>query len=561
MISKSRPVLLAYLFFVFATLFFISRYFVPGFYKSDDGELHLGRIPAFAREVAAGQLPVRWSESLNYSYGSPVFSLMYPLPYYLTSVFYLAGFDAIFSLKAVLVLTYVLSGIAMSIYVKHWRNDKFLATLAGAVYILLPYRLLTLYGRAALGEAVALLFPPLLFWGGSLLFRGRYSLGILTTVSALVGLILSHNAVSLMLVPFSFVWILVSNGEARTAWQSIFSGKWKKNLVQLQTLIFFLGSFVAGLLISSFYWIPAIVEKKYTLLESFLSQKQYSDYFLSFPNLLHQSWDKNTAPAFFGVGGMLILLAAIGVIVKNKKTKLPVIFLSGTVALALLMTTSVSEIVWQQLPLLKFFQLPWRFLNLAVVATALLVPLVLERLRYTTVLGLAIVLLIFLESAPVLTTRVQQFNDAKYFEYYPGSTTWHEEAAPVWTAGTADAYPEQEYVTEPSATVQSLVHTSTAREYTVTAQNPGYFVLQQVYFPGWQANVDGVSTAIEFQDMNYRGLQRISLPAGEHSVKFVFADTKVRKLANVLSLGSLFCFGALVYGLYLLKEKKKLKKL
>ena len=65
---------------------------------------------------------------------------------------------------------------------------------------------------------------------------------------------------------------------------------------------------------------------------------------------------------------------------------------------------------------------------------------------------------------------------------------------------------------------------------------PKILTFYTFYFPGWRVYVDGVKTSIEFQDPNSRGLITYNVSKGEHNVKIVFEDTKVRLLGKILSL-------------------------
>jgi len=65
---------------------------------------------------------------------------------------------------------------------------------------------------------------------------------------------------------------------------------------------------------------------------------------------------------------------------------------------------------------------------------------------------------------------------------------------------------------------------------------PGFLVLSEIYFRGWDALVDGQRTAVERVDHALRG---IAVPAGEHQVDFVFRPPAVRNGAFYTFLGLL----------------------
>ena len=64
-----------------------------------------------------------------------------------------------------------------------------------------------------------------------------------------------------------------------------------------------------------------------------------------------------------------------------------------------------------------------------------------------------------------------------------------------------------------------------------------------LYFPGWFVYVDGVKKSpfdIWFQDPNYRGLINFFVPRGKHLIEIKFEETRLRKTADIISLGALF---------------------
>lgn len=57
-----------------------------------------------------------------------------------------------------------------------------------------------------------------------------------------------------------------------------------------------------------------------------------------------------------------------------------------------------------------------------------------------------------------------------------------------------------------------------------------------LYFPGWKVLIDGIPQTIEFQDPAYRGLMTFYVDKGQHDVTIVFQETKLRQMANGISI-------------------------
>ena len=126
---------------------------------------------------------------------------LYPLPSYVASLFHFLGFTFVDSTKLVFAVSYLLSALFMYLWIssKWGRPSGFIAALA---YGFAPYRFVDLYVRGAIGEHMAFVFPPLICWG-LLLLAGKKRMLAPSIIIPLGtgGLILSHNALSLMFLP------------------------------------------------------------------------------------------------------------------------------------------------------------------------------------------------------------------------------------------------------------------------------------------------------------------------------------------------------------------------
>lgn len=134
-------------------------------YDGDDLPFHLNRIEAIRYSLQAGQFPNRVSAywSNGYGYASAVFygELFLYVPAFLR----LLGFSVQAAYKFYIVAVNCATAcIAYYCFQKIFQNDK--AVWVGcAVYMLAPYRLVSIFLRAAVGEYTAMIFFPLIFYG------------------------------------------------------------------------------------------------------------------------------------------------------------------------------------------------------------------------------------------------------------------------------------------------------------------------------------------------------------------------------------------------------------
>jgi uncharacterized membrane protein YfhO len=95
-------------------------------------------------------------------------------------------------------------------------------------------------------------------------------------------------------------------------------------------------------------------------------------------------------------------------------------------------------------------------------------------------------------------------------------------------------------------------NSASIREYTPNrvavaahAESPGYLVLTDVWFPGWECTVDGQPARIYRANFLFRA---VAIPAGEHDIEFIFSPSSYRwgqrisvaALIAVLGLSFLF---------------------
>jgi small-conductance mechanosensitive channel len=220
--------------------------------------------------------------------------------------------------------------------------------------------------------------------------------------------------------------------------------------------------------------------------------------------------------------------------------------------------TRSSTLLWETLPILYKFQFPWRFLTVVVFATAVFGGLVLAQIPQKKQL----LFLCVLVTVAILFTS--QYWQAKSFvtkgdAYFSGivRTTTNDtgESSPIWSTRSMEiprVKPME--VIEGNAIVTQTWRSSTNHVYTVSAKKATRLVENTLYFPGWEIQVDNTVVPLQFQDPKYRGLMTFSVTPGVHTVVVQFSETKLRSLANTITMIS--CV-ALFVGYFLVRKIKK----
>lgn len=511
-----------------------------------DGQDHVVRIANFYQNLKEGNIIPRWGGNLNWGYGHPVLMFLYPLPSYLSSLVHVAGISLVDSIKIVLGTTFVLSGITMYIWTRNFL-PQYAAFFSAILYMFAPYRFVDLYVRGALGEHVAFVFPPLIFYFILKLSKKYSGLYVIGGSLSFAGLLLSHNAISIMFMPIIalYCFYLVGN--------SSFNKRLIINMVYTLLL---------GFGLSSFFLLPAFFEGKYTLRDIVTSQ-DYRTRFVEIKDLVFSKWSYGISGQFSAQVGIVhwfvtILSVPLALSFYQKKSNLW-IFTCGLLLIllaALFLMHGSSVLIWDKISTLQKFQFPWRFLSVVVFASSvlggILVSQILKQNKIVIILLIFAVLFINKEywKAKEHTVKKESF----YTGIYSGTTDTGE-SSPIWSVRFMEKRPKANLeVIDGDAQIKELKRISTYHAYEIKVNKNTLFRENTLYFPGWEINSNKKPLDIEFQNMQYRGIMIFNLSKGDHIIEAKFKETKLRMFSNFISVLSLgFLLG--ISGRRFLKNK------
>ena len=481
---------------------------VPGFFGASD-DLHIAWLQQMDAVIKLGKFPPRFVPDLSFGYGYPLFNFVFPLPFYIGEVFHLLGLSFVNSIKAVFLVSVPVSGYFMYKFLKE--HTSFWLALAGAmVYIYTPYRATDIYIRGAIGEIFAFIFPPLVAYAITKIAKEKDLKWVSILGLSTAGLILSHNIMAYMFLPFLLIL-------------SILVG------FKLKTLF----GFIMGLLISIYFWLPAIVESKLMKYDTVFN---FVDHFPTIRQLVTPYFGYGASVAgpydgmsfFMGAINLILILSALVFYKKLNKVTVWALFMIGV---SVFMMNFRSSFFWQNLPLVPYFQFPWRFLSLTTFATSILI-IVLDKFKYSKQVGIAIIV-------GVIALNFSFFRPHDFLgrtdEYYLNRYIPNPVASPEYLKT------QEEYLRLPVGTEVRPDKLSPNKgldnSFEVDYKKEAVFDYSKYYFPGWVVKIDGKK--IEAYAGKPYGQVQFKVPAGKHTVDISFKETPFRMVLDIVSLLSL----------------------
>lgn len=519
------------------------EWFFPGMPQTHDAEVHISRAAMMATSIREGNILPRWGGYFNWGYGTPSIMFLYPgLPYAAAVVHLLTGLTFIPIYKLFMIAPYVGSGIAWFRWMRLLSLSPIASFVGALFYLLAPYRLVNIFVRGALAEHLGFFLFPLLMIASTQVLKKSNKKNFLF-LSLIVSIqILTHNLSALLYFPIITVFPFLAQKISSLPRFSI------------PALFRYYGAIAVGFLLTGFFWIPALVESKYTLASwMFTNRDWYADHFLAFQQLVWSRWgygwslpgvEQDGMTFQVGIAQWTVLLVMALLILRKKLLSRFFHFSLYAYLLTLIgifMALPVSNFAWHLSSLLPKFQFPWRFLSYIVIGTSLLGGLVTETLKKHRAFLAVLVVLPIVTTIPYWriagpSSLTEQFLTVDYV-----GTSDTGETTPVWAIRFQEkkAKAPVEVVSAPDRDFVEIIPGKRLQErhmFRVVAKGSARLVDNTLYFPGWTVYVDGNKTPIEFHDENWRGLITFPIEPGTHDVVVIFEETLLRKVSNAISL-------------------------
>ncbi len=532
--------------------FSVRALFHSGLPPTHDGEYHVIRFYEFHKVLSEGTIYPRWAADLNNGMGAPLFNYVYPLPNYFSSFTHSFGFSFIDSFKLNLIFATIVGSIFMFLF-----SRIFFGNIGGLVssvyYTYVPYRFLDIFIRGSVGEVWALAFFPAFLWAITKLFFEKNKVYISISGFFLALVVFSHNILALMFFVFSAVYVCLmalSTGDKKFTASAIVS-------------------MLLGLGLSSIFWVPALLEKRYVRgLDIFNFKENFPDIY----QLIIPSWGSgfsggaitNQMSFQIGIGNLfVILLSTILVIRLRKKLRREIFFFLVSFFVVFFLMTRNSIILWDNIPLLSYFQFPWRLLSLEMFIVSFLAGFVVAEVTKAKIFSrkLKSLILAFILLIPVLTT-LSYARPAFYHErednhyitrpnFISGTNSPGDVFNTIWAKDTIHQRKSFEFE---KGVGEIKISKKSSTSYDLKIETGGEAIVRSslMYFPGWVLSVDGREEKI-FPDKN--GQIKFVVVGGEHMANLRLNRTNIQSTASLVSIIS-----ALVLVLFLVRNYTIIRK-
>lgn len=507
------------------SLIYAKPFFVKGFFETHDGEWAIVRLAEMVREIKDFQLPPRWSDYLNHGFGYPLFLFTYPFPYYLGAVIKFLGIGYVATIKILFVASMLLSTVFMFFLGKKLVNE-WAGLLAALFYLAAPYKLSDLYIRGSLGEALSFVIFPALFLIGINLITEPNRFTLIFTSVLLAVLILTHNIMALVFLPLWIIFLLVI---VKSYYEELIKYSFKVLLPML----------LLGLGLSAYFFVPAILEKKYLYLST-VNLADKSRNFILFSQFFNLTSVDNIVfyLGFPQLGAFLLSIVTFLFSRKIIKKKYLLLFYYqiASILLVFFFTQKSSAFLWTVVPL-SWIDFPWRMAGVLIFFLSLSV-IFLAMHKITLLIG--IFLIVWTLTYNIKFTNIQKYTEKKddYYLTNDATTTSLDELMPVWVRDKAtNRYQTKVEIMEGDMDINNLKYNSRMIEFDADVKMDSLVQINTIYFPGWKIFIDGKEATVNFN--NNQGLIQVIVNQGSQKVEGKFTQTPVRKTADIITLLSL----------------------
>lgn len=543
---KKADFLLFFILTIISLLLCIDLFLFHGRPSSFDGLTHMVNMAQYKIALSQGDFPVRWQDGFA-NYGMPIPLFGHQMTSYLGAFFIFLTNDPLTGYNLVIFFGAVLSVAGIYLFLREY-TDKWSALIGVLLFNFAPYRIINIFIRGAVPE-----FFSHAYTGFILFVLKRW---VEKNQARYIFLYIILASLLLQTHPIAFLvqYILITSYYLYLVFM-------KKGSV-LKNLAIFIASTFLAIGIAGYYILPLLGEFKYFYYGT-QSGLFLPNHFLTVKNFLQPAWyyfyngDTTTRGNFLHLGGIelvIICITFLAFVINLKKTRKGEWLSSMLVSVFcvyVFLLSRYSVYFYEHIKMLGNIQHQWRMLTGLILIPPLLCALYISKMKSRNLrifVGVCVILYIAFFRFPQLYGKnyVIEKKDTYIFTI---DNLYAQVYNTIWT-GPTQSYPVKKVkgeIIEGKGKITKRTERNSWRVYEISVETPeARLVDNTFYFPGWKVFVDKKETPIEFQDMNYRGVITYRVPEGKHVVEVRFTDTKVRLLANAISIFSVGVFGLLV---------------
>ncbi len=503
-----------------------------GIIYGSDTYFHMARIDAICKALKTGQglNPCIYQTYLS-GYGYAV-GLFYPavflIPFALLKA--LTGISIMLTMKILIAVMLLATCFTSYIAGKNISGKSNIGIAVMILYTMGQFHLSDVCVRADEGEALAMIFVPLVIWGGYELCEREYKKGILSI--AFIGLILSHTISAVICFLFLLSWVLIRI----------------KRVFNKRCILGIIEEAVICLLITAFYWIPVI--------EQFLN-----DEFYVFTNgWAYLSKNKLNIVSLIGYNSVafleyiiLFIMMAYGIYKKIYSKKA----IGFGIITFILLIIQTGIFPWELLDetIFNCIQFPWRFNIIGEFAIAMAISCqsyalitdkelsirlkpVLRKIPINVIFLLIGCYNVFISCNFVLDYKIytdedfENFTDIAGAEWLPDAVDWYKI---YYSEYNGMVKLENNYI-------NGIYNDDGSYVFTLDSDYAGYAEVPKIYYKGYTAEavlVGGELTELSVCESE-QGLVCFEIPKGTVSIKVWYKGTIMQEVGKGISVITIF---------------------
>jgi len=525
---------------IISLLFVVPIFKISGLWASFDTPFHVTMIAQFHDALKNAYFPVVWTQGVA-NYGLPFGLIAHPM----TS--YIGGFLTLFSNNPILsykILWALFSLISVFGFYRLIRRFVGIApAIAGSIlYAFSAYRILNLYIRGALPEFAAAAFLPFLLYSLFDSTQNRSKISVFVNITLWFSLILfTHPMYLLFAGLMTFIFLLYFH-RTMLMWLTISA------------------AIALAIGINAFYLMPLKLELKYFYLGN-AGNMLAKGSGLTLSQLFIEKWEYTCADgdsaelrcnriqtglpeiALFVFGFIFLLYDRQN---KNRK-KMGYFLLLGSITSFLILRN--AEFLYEKISLIGSVQFPYRFLNIWLLAPPVILAIILDSIKkYQKMFIIVSILIIAIFRLPQIYTK-SEYNPT-FERFYHNIDNIHSVMMNTIWMDESKNYPVKDdkiEIIQGSGEIENVSISPIKHELNLIGEEDMIVANYTFFFPGWHVYLDEQEIPIQWQDPAHRGYITVNIPKGEHHLRFMFEDTKIRLASKVLSLMSFLFFGFIIY--------------